>query len=203
MTGLELTAVIAIAVWLAALSFVVVLVTRQLGLVTVRLSLVAPHAPADEAGPEVGSAVPSEAGALIGRDGQPTVLLLLSATCDSCRSLASRLGEREVDVNTVALVAGRQPLASGIGELLPSGIDTRFDPEASQIAQRLGLEMVPFGVRIDAGIVSMKAYLHTPDDVGRLKRGGRADGTRGAGIDANKGPVGSLNDQRDEEVVRR
>lgn len=203
MTGLELAALIAVGAWLAVLSFVALLITRQLGLVTVRLSLMAPHTPADDAGPAVGSAVPSEAGALIGRDGEATVLLLLSATCGTCRSLASRLSARELDIHTVMLVAGKQPLASGIGELLPSGTDIRFDPEASRIAQLLGLDMVPFGVRIDSGTVSMKAYLHTPDDVLRLKSGGRGDGAQAAGGEAKRGQIRSLNGKDAEEVVTR
>jgi len=172
-SGLALAALLLVAAWLAVLSLVVILLVRQLSLVTMRLSLVAPHAPADAAGPEVGSAVPQDVSALVGHDGRSTVLILLSATCATCRSLAARVSARELGAETVVLVAGRKPLVSTIAELLPPDSDVRLDPQASRIARGLGLDTVPFGLRLDSGTVSMKAFLHGPDDILRLREGER------------------------------
>ncbi len=181
MSGLGLAALLAVAVWLAVLSLVALLLVRQLSLVTLRLSLVAPHAPADARGPDLGAAVPPDANAMLRRDGRPTVLLLLSGTCSTCRSLAARLGPRELGEDTVVLIGGRQSLATDVAELLPSGTDVRFEPQASRIAKEIGLDAVPFGLRIDAGTVSRKAYLHGPDDVLRL-RGDDYDGHSVTGL---------------------
>ncbi len=197
MSGLELAALCGLAIWLAVLSFVILLVTRQIGLITVRLSLLAPHAPVGEEGPELGSSVPPEVRALGDDDG--VVLLLLSGTCGDCRALAARLRGRELATRTVALVAGQRPLAEAVADMLPNGIDVRFDPEATRIAEMLRLEMVPFGIRIDAGTVSMKAYLHGPEDVWQLMAAGRGDDH----LAVVQGGASSSNGNQGQEAVIR
>lgn len=172
MSGLELAALAGIAVWLIVLSVVTLLVTRQISLITVRLSLLAPHSPAEDSGPEIGATIDPHAQEMLGgRDG---VILLLSATCGTCRSLASLLSADDLSPSTVVLVSGTPRLAAGVAELIRPQVDLRFDPDATALANALNLEMVPFGIRVDSGVVSMKGYIQTPHDVMRLHRTGAA-----------------------------
>jgi hypothetical protein len=177
MTGLEQVAVVVVAVWLLTLTLVVLLLVRQVGLLTVRMSITLPHYDLDDLGPELGAPVPGELAASIGDGASPARnLLFFSATCSPCRDVAEGLRTMAFDVPTTALVAGEAKGARAFADLLPAGIAAYFDPLATEMAKSLDVRGVPYGVRIEKGLVTGKVYLSSAGDLGRLASLGRGAG---------------------------
>jgi hypothetical protein len=161
MSGVAVAALVLVCVWLGVLSLVVVLLVRQIGLLTVRLSVASQALSLDNDGPEVGSKLPDEVvSALPALEGERAYVVLLSATCDPCRELVSDIGERHFEQTIVALVPGREQMAGELASLLPSGMQAVLDPEASRLAEALKIHSTPFALETADGTVTRKAYLH-------------------------------------------
>lgn len=161
MSGLEITALVLVSAWLAILTVVIVLIVRQISLITVRLSLVGEAFSLDDSGPEIGGRVPDEVVSLLPELNEGRIdLLLLSATCESCRGVAEELGGYRIGSTVVALIPGRREVAEGIAGLLPPGIRAVLDPEAAEMSGRLDILSAPFAMRVEDGNVSKKAHLY-------------------------------------------
>jgi hypothetical protein len=161
MSALLIAAVVLVSIWLGVLSLVVVLLVRQIGLLTVRLSVASQGLALDNDGPEVGSSIPDEVtSALPNLEEERAYLLLISAGCAPCRELVADLGEHRFEQEIVALVPGRAEQANELAELLPSGIRVVLDPQAHRLANVLRLESTPFVLEVERGTVTRKAYLH-------------------------------------------
>lgn len=148
--------------WLGVLTVVVVLVVRQIALLTARLSVTDGETFLANDGPLLDTAVPQEAlSALPSLVHGQTQLLLLSGTCGPCRDLASELARRRFQSpGTVVLASGRAELADALVALLPSGLRTLRDPEAARVARALHIQSTPFAVLIEDGVVKAKTYVH-------------------------------------------
>lgn len=163
MSGVEVAAVVVTGVWLGVLTLVMVLVVRQIALLTARVDHAAVFgpptklAPEDE-GPKIGSRIEGTVLRLIPELGAPSAhLLLLSASCSPCREFADLRGEHlPVDRPVVVLVPGRAELADGIERMLPVTVTTVRDPEATEIAQLLRMQTVPSAITIANGVVTAK-----------------------------------------------
>lgn len=168
--ALETVTLLAIVVWLSGLTLVVLLLVRQLGLVTLRLdagsgnSSVVPRE-----GPDVGTELPASVLDRIPalHDGL-SYLLLVSPTCTACHEIASRLDAVRVTGRVVALVPGGEELAGPFAKLLPRHYEVVRDPDAVDIANELDLDRTPFALEIDDGIVSGRAHLFRASDLQRL-----------------------------------
>src|SRR5918998_2096090 len=161
MSALAIAALVLACVWLGVLTLVVVLLVRQVGLLTVRLSVGGEATPLDNDGPEVGSSVPEGVAAVLPDQAEEhAYLLLVSSTCTPCWELVADLGERRFEQNIVALVPGHGEKAGELAALLPSGIQVVLDPEATRLAGALQLESTPFVLEVDHRTVTRKAYLH-------------------------------------------
>ena len=161
MSALAIAALVLVCVWLGVLTLVVILLVRQIGLLTVRLSVAGEATPLDNDGPEIGSSVPEDV-AVVLRDQaeEHAYLLLVSSTCTPCWELATELGEHRFEQNIVALVPGHGEKAGELAALLPSDIQVVLDPEATRLAGALQLESTPFVLEVDHRTVTRKAYLH-------------------------------------------
>jgi hypothetical protein len=161
MSALVTAALVLVCIWLGVLTLVVVLLVRQIGLLTVRLSVAGEASSLDDDGPEIGSSVPESVAAVLpGQAEEHAYLLLISSTCLPCWELVADLGERRFEQNIVALVPGHGEKAGELAALLPSGMRVVLDPEASRLAGALQLESTPFALEIERGAVTRKAYLH-------------------------------------------
>ena len=118
MSALAIVALVLACVWLGVLTFVVVLLVRQVGLLTVRLSMATQAISLDDDGPEVGSILPEDVAEVM-PDGERAYLLLISASCEPCRELVVELDGHQFEQSVVALVPGRQEQASELAALLP------------------------------------------------------------------------------------
>ena len=161
MSALAIAALVLVCIWLGVLTLVVVLLVRQIGLLTVRLSVAGEATPLDNDGPEIGSSVPEDV-AVVLRDQaeEHAYLLLVSSTCTPCWELVADLGGRRFEQKIVALVPGHGEKAGELAALLPSGIQVVLDPEATRLAGALQLESTPFVLEVDHRTVTRKAYLH-------------------------------------------
>ncbi len=161
MAGLGITALILVSMWLVVLTVVILLVVRQISLITIRLSLAGGAFSLDDGGPDIGSHLPDEVTSMLPElDEGSAYLLLLSASCESCREVAEELGGHRLDSTVVALIPGRQEVAQGIAELLPSEIKPMLDPEAVELSGYLQIDSTPFALRVEDGDVVRKAHLY-------------------------------------------
>ena len=162
MSALAIAALVLVCIWLGVLTLVVVLLVRQIGLITVRLSVASQAFSLDDDGPEVGSSLPEEVTSVVPElMEERAYLLLISSSCTPCRELVADLkGEHRFEQNIVALVPGREEQAREMAALLPSGIRVVLDPEAARLAEAIDLESTPFALEVERGTVTRKAFLH-------------------------------------------
>src|ERR687893_5900 len=161
MSALAVAALVLVCLWLGTLTLVVVLLVRQVGLLTVRLSVAGEAASLDNDGPEIGSSVPEDVALVLPDQAEEhAYLLLISSTCLPCWELATDLAEHRFEQNIVALVPGHGEKAGELAALLPSSMRVVLDPEATRLAGALQLESTPFALEIERGAVTRKAYLH-------------------------------------------
>jgi hypothetical protein len=159
MSALAIVALVLVCAWLGALTFVVMLLVRQVGLLTVRLSIATQAISLDEDGPEIGSSLPADVAEVMPED-EPAHLLLVSAGCDPCWELAVELDGHRFGQGVVALVPGRREQADELAALLPPGTRAVFDPEATELAESLDLESTPFVLEVEGGTVTRKVHLY-------------------------------------------
>jgi hypothetical protein len=184
-SGLEVLTLVIVGVWLAVLTLVVILIVRQIGLITVRLNLVGPASGFESDGPALGAPIPIEVAATVPDiDDDAWYLLLLSSGCSPCKQLAAEMQQQHVDGNgrIVALVPGRDELAQGLVALLPPAIRSIRDPDASALAQTLAITSVPFALRIEGGVVTAKAHPLTLRSVADLVQFMDVSATSGHGV---------------------
>ncbi len=161
MSALAIAALVLVCIWLGVLTLVVVLLVRQIGLLTVRLSVAGEATPLDDDGPEIGSSVPEDVAVVLPDQAEEhAYLLLVSSTCTPCWELVAELGGRRFEQKIVALVPGHGEKAGELAALLPSGIQVVLDPEATRLAGALQLESTPFVLEVEHSTVTRKAYLH-------------------------------------------
>ena len=162
MSTLAIAALVLACIWLGVLTLVVVLLVRQIGLLTVRLSVAGDTISLDDDGPEVGSSIPEDvASVLPNRGKERAFLLLISSSCTPCRELVADLqGEHSFEQKIVALVPGPEEQARELAALLSSGMRAVLDPEATRLAEALDLESTPFALEVERGTVTRKAFLH-------------------------------------------
>lgn len=161
MSALAIAALVLVCMWLGVLTLVVVLLVRQIGLLTVRLSVAGEATSLENDGLEIGSRVPEDVAAVLPDQAEEhTYLLLISSTCLPCWELVADLGERRFEQNIVALVPGHGEKAGELAALLPSSMRVVLDPEATRLAGALQLESTPFVLEVEHRTVTRKAYLH-------------------------------------------
>lgn len=169
MSGLALSAIVLAALWLGVLTLVMVLVVRQLAILTARFEMAGSRISPGADGLEVGRQAPVEVlSALPELRTRVGYVLVLSATCAPCRELAPNLAELSFTEPVTALVPGRAELADSLAQLLPGWMRVVRDPEAMAIANALQVRTTPFAMEIEGGFVTGKAFLHAAADLRRL-----------------------------------
>ena len=164
MSGMAFVALAAIGLWMALLTIVSILAIRQIGLLTIRLDVALAHAGRDiaNAGPLLGSEVPSAAVSILPElRVEHRIVLLLSAGCAPCQSLAADLGSQPlVDSTTViALVPGDNAQAQKLIYALPNDIQSIRDPVAGELTTIFQLTTSPFVVEIRDGKITRKSVV--------------------------------------------
>jgi hypothetical protein len=158
MSALAIAALVLVCAWLGVLTFVVMLLVRQVGLLTVRFSMATQAMSLDDDGPDIGSSLPEDVAEVM-PEGDRAYLLLISEGCDPCRELVAELDGHRFEQKIVALVPGRQEQAGELAALLPPDIKVVLDPEATQLAESMDLESTPFVLEVEKSTVTRKVHL--------------------------------------------
>jgi hypothetical protein len=153
-------ALVLTAAWLAILTLILILVVRQIGLITVRLSVASEAFSLDSGGPDVGEEITDEAQTVLPELEGRAYLLLLSAGCDPCIQLAKELHELRLDHKVIALIPGDLRKSADIASLLPDFVQSIRGSEADIVADTLGIRSTPFALELKDGLVSGKAHLY-------------------------------------------
>jgi hypothetical protein len=164
MSEIAVAALAAVGMWLAILSVMVLVLVRQLAVITVRLTEGIASA-SMKGGLTVGMEAPQNVrDALPELRAGPTFLLLTSATCGPCQELVSELGTLDPQPNAVALLPGHARAADALHRLFPAWIRVIRDPEAYALSQSLQIDSTPFGMALDGDRVVAKAHLKRATD---------------------------------------
>jgi hypothetical protein len=158
MSALAIAALVLVCAWLGVLTFVVMLLVRQVGLLTVRVTMATQAMSLDDDGPDIGSSLPEDVAEVM-PERERAYLLLISAGCEPCRELVAELDGHRFEQKMVALVPGYQEQAAELAALLPPDIRVVLDPEATQLTESLDLESTPFALEVENGTVIRKVHL--------------------------------------------
>lgn len=169
MTGVEILALSAVGFWLLVLSIATMLVVRQLSLVTIRLSMASPLVEATEHGPAIGMRVSTDVLEALGEPDQPLVLAFAKGMCEPCTDFAKSLDSERTFENTVFAVIGETELTTEIREAVPEQATVLGDPIAANIASDLGVDLMPFAVRIANDRVVAKTRLRDAADLSAIE----------------------------------
>lgn len=169
MNSTQLVVSAAGGVWLAVLSLLVLLCIRQITTLTQRLEIMAGPPRADDAGIAVGMPIPEAAARVADNNGMGKIVLLMSATCGPCAEVASQLANAGFERPVTLLMPGGEEAAKPLVAVLPDSFDIVRDPQASELAERLGIALTPFALAVKDGWVVGKSYVNTADDLFRLQ----------------------------------
>jgi hypothetical protein len=178
MTGLELAALITVALWLAVLSLVVVLCVRQIGILSVGALARPPDRESSDDGLLIGQRVPHQVRGLLPDVEQLSYLLFLEAGCGPCRELVDDLGRATLDLPITVILRGGGPSADAVTALLPPSASVIRDPEAMEVAERLEVEITPSVLEVERGFITGKGVLRGLFDLESLARARQANGDR-------------------------
>lgn len=163
MSGLAVTALVVACLWLLALTVVLLALVRQVAILTVKGRQYAVGDSLEVGGPVVGSRLPADlvllAPVLASGEGH---VLLLSASCSSCRELANQLGRSVLKPSVVALLPGPPASTETLAQLLPTNMTVIRDPSASQLAEQLNITSTPFAVTVSEQTVTEKGHVYEP-----------------------------------------
>jgi thiol-disulfide isomerase/thioredoxin len=168
--NLEVAALALTGLWLGVLTIVVVLLVRQLGLVTLRLELGGLSTPPSD-GPDIGTSIPHEVSERLPQLGQGlNYLLLVSPTCVPCHELAPQLSAVAIEApaRALALVPGSSEIADDFVPMLPVWYEVVRDPVATAVANALEMERTPAVLELEDGVVTGKAYVLRAADLQNL-----------------------------------
>jgi hypothetical protein len=160
-------ALVALVAWVLVLSLVVLLLVRQVSLLSVRLTLAGATVAQALDGPELGTDVPASIADLLPAR-RHVALLALSADCNACRELAAALHGRALPTEVVALVSGNGDAASVLVDLLPAELPRILEPQASRLLEELEVRSRPFALVLEGRIVRAKGSVHEPHDLFRF-----------------------------------
>jgi hypothetical protein len=166
---------IVLSVWVLALTAVVVLLARQLAIVSFRIirSDKVNSVDLSEDGPELGTEISQAWLTSLGIDNGATVVVL-SATCATCREVVDGLQGLEPVSNLVFLLSGGGEIADSMSDRLSSvaGVTVVQDRMAEAFAEEFGIKSVPFALTVENGHVVSKGYVYNAGAFLGAVRGG-------------------------------
>jgi hypothetical protein len=168
MTTLELLLTVLITVWMGLLTLVVVLLVRQMSLLTVRVSAASNRAELENDGPAIGSQLHERIRATVNGAGVPTLIMVMSATCKPCHDLVDSIDPRSWPTQTLAVITGPDGSAGDLARQMPANARLLTGNEARDAAGLLAISSLPFGLLVQDGMVFDKGYLSNRVDLERL-----------------------------------
>lgn len=177
MSALELIALTLASIWLGVLSLTVLILVRQVGLLTVRLDMARQQLEPPGDGLAVGTPVPDDVLKPLPRLSEGVnYLLALSGSCDPCREFVAELHGHYLPRPVVALITGPRERSDPLISLLPPSLEVVRDPDAGSLLRTLLIQTTPFAVEISSGVVSGYAISTKPADLLTLMTAQRSNG---------------------------
>lgn len=159
----------AVVIWLCVLTVVVLLLVRQLGLVTARIKHLGIEHGRDSL--EIGEVVPSSmrtANDYLFLDEKYVVFL--SSACFPCRDLVAESGNVVSTEDILVVVEGNDAMADSMrAALLERGLTALGPSESELFTREFDVNATPIALHVDRGIVAGKAYLTKFSDVELLR----------------------------------
>lgn len=166
MSSFELVALVAVALWLAGLTLLVLLLVRQLGIMSVRLSVDAPRVEGSiPIGGPLPDAVTEEFPEL---SDDLAYLVFLSSTCAACADFARNLDLLPSGRRILVFVAGTGESADRLHDLVPESFETIRDPVATAMADAMELRGTPIALQVERGILTGRAIGTRVEEIRRL-----------------------------------
>lgn len=163
MTGLEVAALGLVGVWLAALSAVMVVVVRHVGLLTLRIQ--AGHVTEGD-GLLIGDRVPADAIAVASElDRDLRYLVFLSESCSACFELAPQLSQVPDSDRFVACVVGDSRASQRLLMSVPGQVASVSGSDAKRLADAFRVRQTPQVLQVENGILVGRAVPRSLDDV--------------------------------------
>ena len=170
LSSAEVLLLIGVAVWLAVLTLGLLLVVRQIALLTIRLDENMSHIAPNDDGLDVGHDIPDAAAAALPEAASGVAyVILISSSCGTCRELVADL-PATLPAPAVVLLTGHGKVADALDELIPATFRVVRDPDAADLAGQLKITTTPFALEIETRTVTAKSYLHAASDLEALVR---------------------------------
>lgn len=161
MNGLETAALIAVAAWLGALTLALLVLVRQIGLLSAWAER---NTHARDDGLDVGVSVPEPARELL-----PELttglgyVVFLAGNCQPCREFAleasrsSELAELRDTHRIMAVVTGDDAQSDEVARMLPAWIEVARQDDAVLLTQTFEVQTTPSVYEVDRGTVTGRA----------------------------------------------
>lgn len=154
---------IVLSVWVLVLTLVVVLLARQLSILSFRIIKDDKNNSFDfsQDGPELGTELsPTWLASLdLERGG---TLVVMSATCESCRQVVDGLHGLGRVPHLVALLSGAGEIADSMAARLSTvdGVTVVRERTAERFAEEFGIKSVPFALTVQGGRIQSKGFVY-------------------------------------------
>lgn len=165
MSPVEVAALAFVAAWLAALTLLVLVLVRQLGLISVRL---ATEPTGSDPSLSIGTPLPEAVTAPFPvLRSELAYLVFLSSTCGACPDFARDLSLLPPAEHVLIFVAGVGEAGDRLADLVPSQFDVIRDPVASAVAEGMRVRGTPIALQVEKGILTGRAI---GTHVGEIRR---------------------------------
>jgi hypothetical protein len=161
MSGLETAALITVAAWLAVLSMAVLVLVRQIGLLSAWAER---NTHSRDDGLDVGVSVPEPARELLPElTAGLGYVVFLAGNCQPCREFAleasrsSEVAELRDAVRIAAVVTGDDVQADEVARMLPAWIEVLQHDAAALLTQTFEVRTTPAVYEVDRGTVTGRA----------------------------------------------
>lgn len=154
--------------WLALLTCVIVLIFRQLALITERLEFIGPGVTMFQDGPADNTELPDSVATPLALKPEAAWIILLSATCSTCHDIAGDFAQHGLPSKErwIALVPGEGGHQDELIRLLPDAVDVITGDTGYAVSSELQIERSPFLLAVHGNRVIGKAPpLLRPEDV--------------------------------------
>ena len=145
---------IIVVLWAASISIIIIVLIRQVSLISVRLNLQMrlPDMSEYGTGPELGTLIPESVSNAVPRT---VTILALEGTCGPCHELAAALPSRAQDlIGTLAIfLAGKGRPTEELKKVIPSWVKVIEDPDATQLSREMNLSRTRWALRLHNGVV--------------------------------------------------
>lgn len=156
-------------IWAIGVSLILIVLLRQVSLISVRLNLQMrlPDMSEYGTGLEIGTVVPISVSNAVPSN---VTIIALEGSCNSCHELANKLPLQEHDIvgPLIVLLAGKGEPTEKLYQKIPAWVTVIQDPEATQLSKDLNLSRTRWAIRLSSGVVAGHADISNIENLNLL-----------------------------------